>query len=304
VHEPLAEPLELGGPGLAGGHLREIGIHAAVPAAEALDLRAGVELLDVVALAGRADERAGAATEAALGERGPLGRLEQLHHVLAVETLEIQVFQGQLAENFPGLFLLGPDCFLAGILQHGKAGRQLFAFFGVGLPVEAFAVHPAAHVAGWLCRVDAEDRAEAGLGRARAGHGDDDAVFAAGFIVGVGRFCQKDLVQNVKAPGVARAHAEEDEGLGGIAALDELDLLARHLEADEILDLREEQILGAADGVELLGERQALLPDREFCLSGRVVRGDVELLSGGKSLEQLVYFRERKFFHALSPPLS
>ena len=64
VHKPLAEPLQLRQARLPGGHFGEVGIHARVPAAEALHAVAGVEVLDVVALAGGADEGAGAAAEA------------------------------------------------------------------------------------------------------------------------------------------------------------------------------------------------------------------------------------------------
>lgn len=84
MHEPLTEPLKLCLTRLSGCHHREILIHAAVPAAEAVRFRAGVKVLDIEALAGRADEGAGAAAQALIRELLPEIGLEHFKLSVAV----------------------------------------------------------------------------------------------------------------------------------------------------------------------------------------------------------------------------
>jgi len=128
-------------------------------------------------------------------------------------------------------------------------------------------------------------------------------VCAAGGVIGVLRFGKEDAVENFKASCVARAHAEQDERLRRVARFDQIELPARHAEADEVFHLREEQILGRADGVELFCKRHTLLPDGEAGLTGGVVRRDIELLPGRHGGKQALKLREGKLFHC-APPLS
>ena len=88
VHEPLAEPLLLGETGVAAGHFGEVGVHAGVPAAEPLDAVAGVEVPDVVALAGGADKGAGPAAQAGFRKLRPLGTVKEGRRGVAAEALQ------------------------------------------------------------------------------------------------------------------------------------------------------------------------------------------------------------------------
>ena len=124
---------------------------------------------------------------------------------------------------------------------------------------------------------------------------------AARGVIGVLRLGEEDAVEDRKAPCVARAHAKEDEGLRRVARLNEIELLARHAEADEVFYLREEQILGRADGIELFRQLQPLAPEREIRLTGCVVRGDIELLLRRERGEQSGKLRKQKLFHCAPP---
>ena len=66
MHESLAEALLLRQSVISVRHLREIGIHAGIPASVTDHAVARVEILNIVTLAGGANEGAGAAAEAGL----------------------------------------------------------------------------------------------------------------------------------------------------------------------------------------------------------------------------------------------
>ena len=68
MHKSLTEALQLAVTAVAVCHLGKVGVHAGIPAAEALDAVTRVEVADVIALAGGANEGAGAAAKASLGE--------------------------------------------------------------------------------------------------------------------------------------------------------------------------------------------------------------------------------------------
>ena len=303
MHEALPEALELRRARLTGGHLREIRVHAAVPAAEAADKLTGVEFLDIIALARRADEGARAAAKAAFGQLLPFRAVEERLRFACTHGGQIESGQRELFEKRTRFFLLGRDCRTVRILQHGKVRGQRRALFRVGLPEERFVLDPAADIALRGRRIDAEGRTEARFLGAGAGQRHDGAVCAAGGVIGVLRFGKEDAVENFKASCVARAHAEQDERLRRVARFDQIELPARHAEADEVFHLREEQILGRADGVELFCKRHTLLPDGEAGLTGGVVRRDIELLPGRHGGKQALKLREGKLFHC-APPLS
>ena len=303
MHEPLAEALELRRARLSGGHLGEIGVHAAVPAAEAAHFFAGVKFLNVVALTGRADEGAGAAAEAAFGQLLPFRAVEEFLRFACAHGGQIETGQRELFEKRTRFFLLGRDCRTVRILQHGKVRGQRRALFRVGLPEERFVLDPAADIALRGRRIDAEGRTEARFLWAGAGQRYDGAVCAAGGEIRVLRLGKEDAVENFKASRVARAHAEQDERFRRVTRFHKVKLFARHTEADEVFHLREKQILGRADGVELLGKRYTLLPDGEAGLTGGIVCRNIELLCCRHGSKQALRLREGKLFHC-APPLS
>ena len=108
-------------------------------------------------------------------------------------------------------------------------------------------------------------------------------MIAAVFIEAVDRLGEKHAVEHGQTAHVAGAHAENGEILVLAAGVDDLDLLAGDLEIHQVLRLREEEILRAADGVELVGEgllrrpavefRAALCVDRQIQRHGRGDRG-------------------------------
>ena len=303
MQKALTEALKLRRPGLASGHLGEVGVHAAVPAAEAAYLFAGVKFLDVVALTGRADEGAGAAAKAALAELLPLRTVEERLGLSCAEAFEGQTVQGEFFHDLPRARLKRGDSVRAAVCQKRKTGRQCFALLRVGAPVERGFIHPAGHVPGGVSRVNAEGGAEAGFLRTGAGERHDGDVFAPRLIEGVGRGGEEHPVENIEAAAVAGAHAKEHKGRDLGAVLDQLQIFALHAEINEIFHLREEQILRAANGVQALRERNALLPAGVIGLTRGVVRGEIELLPGGDRREELVQARKRKLFHSSAPPL-
>ena len=91
VHESLAEAFFLGQTGVAMRHFGEVGVHTGVPAAESLHAMTGIVVLDVVALAGRAYERAGSARDARFGQVCPSRCVEQLVELVTAEAFRRQV---------------------------------------------------------------------------------------------------------------------------------------------------------------------------------------------------------------------
>ena len=102
VHEALTEAFLLSETGLTAGHQREVGVHAGVPAAESLDTMTGIVVADIIALAGRADEGAGTASEAGFREACPLFGVEGLEQDIAAEFFGREVSKREFAEYFAG----------------------------------------------------------------------------------------------------------------------------------------------------------------------------------------------------------
>ena len=127
--------------------------------------------------------------------------------------------------------------------------------------------------------VDSEHAAEAGLLGSRAGHGDDGALVSAGFIVAVDRVAQKDAVKNLKALGVAGAHAENNKVLCVVAKIDDFDFLSVHLKAHEVFGLGKKRSLGGTVGVKLVETNLcALAPFKEVDFSVSL-DGEIELVA-------------------------
>ena len=210
-----------------------------------------------------------------------------------------QALPAAVFKNFAHFFLLGRNGSAVGVLQDGKLCRQGLALFGVRAPIEAFRVHPARHIARRLCRVDAEHTAEAGLLRLGASHRHDGRAATAALIVGVRRLREKHAVENVKAPAVTGAYAEQHERRRFVARLDQIDLLAGDLEAHQIFNLREEEVLGAAHRIERAGKRRSLLPDGEIRLFSLTIGRDIERLLRGNGGKEPVQLRSCNFFSCL-----
>ena len=99
MHKSLAEAFFLRKTGVTVRHLCEIGEHTAIPATETVDAVTGLEIADVVALAGRANERTSTATETSFGKLSPLGRIEVLFGLAAAECVFFEVCERKLAED-------------------------------------------------------------------------------------------------------------------------------------------------------------------------------------------------------------
>ena len=85
VHKSLAETLLLGKSVVSVRHFGKLGIHTGVPATEANDTVARAEILDVVALAGGANEGAGTAAQTGSGQFLPSGMVKQLLRLAAAK---------------------------------------------------------------------------------------------------------------------------------------------------------------------------------------------------------------------------
>ena len=95
-------------------------------------------------------------------------------------------------------------------------------------------------------------------------------------------------VKHVKALDIAGADAENDEILTLGPCIDYLDILAFDLEVHKILGLRKEEILGAADGIERVGQLLAVLPLFILCPCLGVNR-DVQRICGGDGAKKRIY---------------
>ena len=262
----------------------------------------GIKIADVVALAGGADERAGAAAQAGLIEVLPLGGVELLHHVLAVKAGEVEVGKRVFRHLGAGLVLGGGKRRAVGLLAEVlNGGEQLFALLGLGIQVHLVAQHPCLHVAFRLGKVDAKHGAEAGLAqRLEAAQRDHGAAVAAGLIVAVHGVGEEDAVEYVETAGVAGAHAEEYERLGGKHGVLDLDALARDAERHEILALGEEQILGGLDGHLPQRDFTAAFPEVVVDLAGALHR-QVELRGIADAGVQRVRVGSFQLQHAIPP---
>ena len=96
VHKALAEPFQLREAVVAMRHPGELGIHTGVPAAIADYAIGAVEILDVVALAGRAHKGTGAAAQTSFRKRGPGGIVEELGRLAAAEAVSGKSGKGKL----------------------------------------------------------------------------------------------------------------------------------------------------------------------------------------------------------------
>ena len=261
MHKSLAEALQLRITVVSVCHLREVGIHAGIPATEALHALVRLEILDVVALTGGANEGTGSAAQTGGGKLLPLGRIEECFCLIAAEGVCRQIVQGQLIQTVTDQILLcihrGGVAFLRQSIQLGK---QRLTLFGEGIQIQRILRLVADDVtAGGGC-IDTEGAAEAGLGGLVASHRNDDTVLPAVFIVGVNGIDQENPVQNLKASYVAGAYAEDHKILALLTGVDHLDGFSFHLEIHQILGLGEEEILSGANGVQRIAHLHAVFP--------------------------------------------
>ncbi|OPZ18891.1 MAG: hypothetical protein BWZ04_02561 [Firmicutes bacterium ADurb.BinA205] len=69
-------------------------------------------------------------------------------------------------------------------------------------------------------------------------------------VVAVNRLGKEDLIEDSEASRIAGTYTEDNEILGFFTYIDDFDVFALHFEIHNILGLREEEILSAADCIE------------------------------------------------------
>ena len=196
---------------------------------------------------------------------------------------------------------LAASAAVSGHSSRGLGGfRQRLALFALRLPIECVAVDPAGHVALRRGRVDAIGVAEAGFRRARAGDGNDGAVFAARGIARVCRLGKEHAVQHVQRAHVAGAGAEEHERLIRLFRHADGDVLAFHFEVYDVLRLREERVFGAVHGLQHVQPQGFLrAPGAEIHLL-RALDGRDDFAEGG---DQIAHAAHSQLIHHFAPPL-
>ena len=284
------------------GHHGEVGIHAAVPAAVALDAAAGVEILDVVALAGGADEGTGAACQTGLVKCLPQGGVEILLSGLSTPFPEAQVFLRQpLADGADtGLFLL--HRFLAAAFQEAsQPGSEGGSLVALGQPVEVFIGEPGGHVPLRGGAVDAEGSTEAGAIRPSAGQAHNGAHLPPGSIEAVHRVGQKHPVQYRHGPHVAGPHAKHHKGGIPVLFRGDGELPGVACAGVQVLALGEEYILGGLDGFQRVQVGGAFRrPQGEIRLSGSLDRQKQVIFGGNGGTEGgKLFFRNS--IHSVTP---
>lgn len=131
--------------------------------------------------------------------------------------------------------------------------------FGVRLHQNSIVCHPAADIAGRLCRINAEYRTETGFAGLGAGHCHNYAMLPAVLIEGIYRLRQIYAVQDLKACRIAGTNAEDHEIFALGPDVIHFDLLAVYLKVDHIFYLREEKsfalrtVLTASDAYFVFG---------------------------------------------------
>jgi len=102
-------------------------------------------------------------------------------------------------------------------------------------------------------RIEADGCAEALLGHLLAGDGNNKGVIATVLVVVVLELAsEENLVKEVYALGVAGPHPEEDPLLHGPDSVDLQAAVVPTLEAQDVLILREQKILGRGNGIDIL----------------------------------------------------
>ena len=249
MHEALTEPLHLAGAIVAVGHHGEVRVHAAVPAPVALDVAAGVVVLNVVALAGGAYEGAGAAGETGLVKPFPDWGIKIPLCRVGSPVCETQIFQGQLPANVTdgGLFRCHRRV-IARLQQGLYLSGQRRSLFRPWLPVQIFSGKPGSNVALRRGAVDAEGSAEAGGFRPGTGQTDENTALTAGSIISIHGPAQEHLVQHGNATHVAGADAEDHEGLFPQGLRFHGELAVGSFTGIQVFALGEEDVLGGLHG--------------------------------------------------------
>ena len=266
-----------------------------------------VIVTDIIALAGRANEGTGSAAQASLRKSCPLIGVEQFHQLVSAEGICRQIFQRQLFQNCLCLCLGFFRSIVCGIFQHRQGCQQRLTLFGVRLHQNSIVCHPAADIAGRLCRINAEYRTETGFAGLGAGHCHNYAMLPAVLIEGIYRLRQIYAVQDLKACRIAGTNAEDHEIFALGPDVIHFDLLAVYLKVDHIFYLREEKVLCAANCIDSLRRILCLrCPYGVLCTAlfiGAVSNRQIEFLCFCDGSEQSVQIFSRYFFHYLLPPL-
>ena len=263
-----------------------------------------VIVLDIVALAGGANECAGSAAKAGLGKLCPLIGIEDIEKSVLSEIISGNICEGELFEDLLCLSLLSVNSLAAALGKEGLYGLdELLALFGVCLNVNSVLSGPAGSVSLGSSSVDAKHAAEAVFLRLGASHCNNGSVLTAGSIVAVNRVCKENLVQNGEASCIAGTNAEYYEILALGSVVDDLDVLTLDIEVAEVLGLGEEEILGTSYGVECLAHLCALGPFLVACPAVIAVNGEIKCACGSHSRKKCVKFIYRKLEHYSLPPL-
>ena len=220
--------------------------------------------------------------------------------MLSVEAGQIQLSERQLFGNRADFLLRFHNRRFVRVLEPLK---QLFALFGIRAQIHCIAHDPRRRIARGICHVDAEIRAETGFLGAIARQCNHRSVFTARRIERIHRLGQKHAVEQLKAPRVARPHAEHHEILIQHLGRADFDVLSRNVEFKHILHLREERALRAFDGFQnVQPDGFALVPYAVIHLTGASNRENQRLRPRDFRV-QPIQIAHCDFLHAFAPPL-
>ena len=147
VHKSLAITLQLRGSAVCRRHLREVFVHAGIPATESHYAVIRFEISYVETLAGRANESASAATEARFGKVFPIRRVEQFVEIFVFETGKVEFNERKFFHYLAGIFLLSFNFFVVRFLSERFYDTlQCLAFFGIERKIQVIADDVAGNV--------------------------------------------------------------------------------------------------------------------------------------------------------------
>ena len=257
-------------------HLREVGIHTAVPASELFNTVSGIKLANIVALTSRANESACAATEASLRKAGPLVAVEIVKQIVVLHMLKTYLCKRKLFHNcVNSAFCIVNSFFVCRFKNRGNLFEQCIAFVCCALQIKFVADFPSLDIALGVCRIYAETLAKTGFLGSAAGKRNNRAVVASVFIIGINRVCKIHLVKNRERTDIARSYAEDNEILALFSCICNLDFFVFHFYIVKIFCLWEEKIFSRAVSVKFLSKLNAVPifgKNRNIVLIGRNIK--------------------------------